>query len=123
MILLQDIHFDFGLVDSSSWNVAGVGYLVVFVSLVMLYLVFFAMPRVLKIGSKKQEDVSTAKSGRIQEEISGEVNAAIGIAMHMFFNEQHDEENTVLTVNRTGKMYSPWSSKIYGVTRNLNRRF
>jgi hypothetical protein len=56
-------------------------------------------------------------------EIPGEVNAAIGTAIFLFLNEQHDQEDPVITIKRISKNYTPWSSKIYGVTRNLNRRF
>jgi ABC-type cobalt transport system substrate-binding protein len=55
--------------------------------------------------------------------ISGEVSAAISTAMHLFLNELHDDEKTVLTIRKISKQYSPWNSKIYNVTRGLNRRF
>lgn len=124
MILLQEVSFDFSLIDESGVMVAIVGYLIVFTALIMLFLVFSNLPKLLKVKFKRnKESVSTAKEGLMKEEITGEVNAAIGTALHMFFNEQHDEEHLVLTINKVSKSYSPWSSKIYGVTRNLNRRF
>ena len=55
--------------------------------------------------------------------ISGEVSAAISTALHLYFNEMHDDEKTVLTIKKISSRYSPWSSKIYNVTRGLNRRF
>jgi len=48
-----------------------------------------------------------------EEEMSGEVNAAIAMALYMYQNEMHDYENTVLTINKVSRNYSPWSSKIY----------
>ena len=47
--------------------------------------------------------------------ISGEVNAAIAMALHLYYSEMHDKEDTVLTINQTSRTYSPWSSKIYGL--------
>jgi ABC-type cobalt transport system substrate-binding protein len=55
--------------------------------------------------------------------ITGEVSAAISAALHLYFNELHDDEKTVLTIKKISRRYSPWSSKIYNVTRGLNRRF
>ncbi len=50
--------------------------------------------------------------------IEGNVTAAIGLALHMYFNEMHDEESGVVTIKRVQKAYSPWSSKIYEVNQN-----
>lgn len=106
-------------------TIALTGYLVVFVSLVLLYLVFFFLPKLLKLNYRKpdKQELQSAKESRYEEDLSGEMNAAIGAALHMYFNEMHDEENLTLTIERVSKRYSPWSSKIYGVTRHLNRRF
>ncbi|MDR1402458.1 MAG: hypothetical protein LBJ60_01980 [Tannerellaceae bacterium] len=43
--------------------------------------------------------------------------AAIAIALYKYAEDLHDIENTVLTINRAAKVYSPWSSKIYGLTQ------
>ena len=51
---------------------------------------------------------------------SGEEIAAIVMALHEHLNA-HDQENTILTINKVKKAYSPWSSKIYGL-RELPRR-
>ena len=65
-----------------------------------------------------------AESGVIEDlTITGEVSAAISTALHLFFNEMHDDEKTVITIKKISSRYSPWSSKIYNVTRGLNRRF
>ena len=41
---------------------------------------------------------------------SGEVIAAIAMALHDHL-DTHDRENTVLTINKVKRAYSPWSSK------------
>ncbi|MDE5969889.1 MAG: OadG family protein, partial [Muribaculaceae bacterium] len=48
---------------------------------------------------------------------SGEVIAAIGLALRDHF-EAHDQESTILTINKVRRSYSPWSSKIYGLRQN-----
>jgi hypothetical protein len=47
--------------------------------------------------------------------ITGELTAAIGYALHLYFSDLHDEENSTLTVVHKSRKYSPWSSKIYNV--------
>ena len=44
---------------------------------------------------------------------SGEYYAAIAMALHEYQNNIHDVEETLLTIQRTKRNYSPWSSKIY----------
>lgn len=46
---------------------------------------------------------------------SGEVIAAISLALHEHFHAQHDIEETVLTMKKLKRAYSPWSSKIYNL--------
>jgi glutaconyl-CoA/methylmalonyl-CoA decarboxylase subunit delta len=48
---------------------------------------------------------------------SGDI-AAIAMALHLFYDEVHDDESNVITIKRIERRYSPWSSKIYGVINN-----
>lgn len=93
---------------------------VVFLSLILLYIVFKNVGKfhikkasdTAKIATAGSEnDNSTATSG----EVSAETFAAIAMAMHLFQieSEAHDYEDTILTINKVSKSYSPWSSKIY----------
>jgi hypothetical protein len=43
---------------------------------------------------------------------SGDIYAAIAMAIYEA-TELHDEENTILTIKKTARSYSPWNSKIY----------
>jgi Na+-transporting methylmalonyl-CoA/oxaloacetate decarboxylase gamma subunit len=93
-----------------------IGYVVVFVALLLLYIIFFNLTKVLQINVKKL----LRREGKVIEikedlSISGEVNAAIAMALHLYYSEMHDKEDTVLTINQTSRTYSPWSSKIYGL--------
>ena len=51
-------------------------------------------------------------------EASGEVFAAIATALHEAAEDVHDIEDTVLTIERVQRTYSPWSSKIYTLRKN-----
>lgn len=46
---------------------------------------------------------------------SGDEIAAIAMALHLYKNELHDSESLTLTINKISRVYSPWSSKIYGI--------
>ena len=66
-----------------------------------------------------KETSSDEKAVRVvaNQEISGEVNAAIAMTLYLYQNELHDYENTVLTVHKVSRTYSPWSSKIYSLRK------
>jgi hypothetical protein len=55
---------------------------------------------------------------------SGEVYAAIAYALYLYQNEIHDEESTILTIDKVTRNYSPWSSKIYTLrqTPTVNKK-
>lgn len=96
-----------------------------FFALLMLMFLFKSMPRVLNLGLSKKirevrEKAAARRNGDAKEEkyISGEVSAAIGLALTLYFKEQHDEESGIITIKRVARTYSPWSSKIYGVNNN-----
>lgn len=93
-----------------------IGYVVVFIALLLLYIIFFNLTKVLQINVKKL----LRREGKVIEikedlSVSVEVNAAIAMALHLYYSEMHDKEDTVLTINQTSRTYSPWSSKIYGL--------
>ena len=128
MNLLGEVIFDLSRITAADTTLAFVGYVIVFTALISLYFVFNYIPVLLTFITKRQLRRKLRKQG-LQEEvidditITGEVGAAISTALHLFFNEMHDDEKTVLTIRKISKSYSPWSSKIYNVTRGLNRRF
>ncbi|MDP3444456.1 MAG: OadG family protein [Ignavibacteria bacterium] len=106
----------FSQVDPWGIGITFVGMAVVFFSLLLLYVVFFNVTKLLnyklKLVLKKEGKLAAAQE---KEELSGEVNAAIAMAIHLYMSEIHDRENMVLTINRVARTYSPWSSKIYGI--------
>ncbi len=93
---------------------------VVFSALIILFIIYKNMGRFfIKRSSKPIVNEETNKSGKVKdEEISGEVNAAIAMALYLFQNEIHDQENTVLTIQKVSRTYSPWSSKIYTLRKS-----
>ena len=102
-----------------------VGIAVVFIALLVLNILFNQIPRLLKLHAR----IKLRKSGRKEktepldslEDISGDTNAAIALALHLYMNDLHDVEPNVMTIEKVSKRYSPWSSKIYSL-RNLPNR-
>ena len=121
MNLLGEIIFDLSRVTAADTTLAFVGYMIVFTALISLYFVFQNMPVLLNIITKRRLKNKSDREEVIDDiTITGEVSAAISTALHLYFNEMHDDEKTVLTITKISKRYSPWSSKIYNVTRGLN---
>jgi len=103
--------------DPSGVGMAMIAMTVVFTSLALLYLIFknigaFFLRKAKKASRPKSQDILKTKEDK-QEEISGEVSAAIAMALHLYQADLHDDENMVLTIKRISRAYSPWSSKIY----------
>lgn len=108
-------------IDTEAIILTIVGYIIVFSALLTLYFVFYNLPKVLRIKFKRKK--GTAVDSVIEEpvELSGEVNAAISMALYLHFNQYHDDESTEMTIVRESRIYSPWSSKIYQVRNQFNR--
>ncbi|PKP52975.1 MAG: hypothetical protein CVT92_06330 [Bacteroidetes bacterium HGW-Bacteroidetes-1] len=99
-----------------------VGYLIVFVALVVLYYFFDRLSKIINWQIKyklKRQGKLNAKDKTRDFSVPGEVSAAISLALYMA-TELHDDESNVLTIKKVSRVYSPWSSKIYGI-RSLNR--
>lgn len=108
-------------VDPSGFGMTIIAMSVVFTSLIFLYLVFKALGRynIRKSKKKKQQTAKIEEKAvdKNNEEAPGEVFAAIACALHLYQSQLHDEETTVITIEKVARTYSPWSSKIYGLRR------
>jgi hypothetical protein len=113
-------NFSFSAVwESGSIFISVVGYIVVFSALLFLFLIFANIQKVLLSKQRKklkQQGHRAADSPEIN--LSGEVVAAISMAMHLYFEDVHDVENAILTIKKVQRPYSPWSSKLYGLRQS-----
>ena len=57
-----------------------------------------------------------------QAQLHDEEIAAIATALKMFRSELHDRESEVLTILSIKRAYSPWNSKIHGLTQMPDRK-
>ncbi|MBE6206809.1 MAG: hypothetical protein E7133_07085 [Rikenellaceae bacterium] len=98
--------------------VAGVGFLTVFFVLVLM----IGIMKVMGYFFTHQRKVkSVAPTGEVEYEehaiSDNEIVAAIIVALKMYKSDLHDRESEMLTINRITRAYSPWNSKIHGLTQ------
>ena len=93
--------------------------LVLCLSFIVVSKIFARVTRARKMKAQGMDPVAVPRSERPDHD-SGEEIAAIAMALRDHL-EAHDTENTILTINKVKKAYSPWSSKIYSM-RELPRR-
>ncbi len=100
------------------------------VALISICLVFFML--VLLVGVMKcfglvfarRQPAATAPSGRVvvQGQLHEEEIAAIATALNLYCSDMHDRESEVLTILSIKRAYSPWNSKIHGLTQLPDRK-
>ena len=105
--------------DSAGIGMSITAMSVVFFGLILLYVMFrligqaaISLRRRNAMEAKDIKCEVEAKEKKLGE-APGEVIAAISLAMHEMQNDVHDVEDTVLTITRVKRSYSPWSSTMY----------
>lgn len=105
--------------DSTGIGMAITAMSVVFAGLILLYICFRLIGKgaiaLRRRNAMEAKDITCKEEAKEKKlgEAPGEVIAAISMAMHELQNDVHDVEETVLTITRVKRSYSPWSSKIY----------
>jgi len=113
---------DFAKLDPIGIGMAVIAMTVVFSSLTLLYVSFKNLAKIYAIDFKKHSLIKKGKieeAEKIKEDTTGELGAAIGLALYFYQSDLHDYENTLLTIKKVARTYSPWSSKIYGLRNAL----
>ncbi len=90
-----------------------VGVIIVFASLTIISLLIRLLK---KAASLKRARPAETTELPVRNGVSGEVVAAIATALQHHLFELHDEERTIITIKKVSRPYSPWSSKLYGMT-------
>ena len=104
------------------YNQSGMGatILLVFAGLIIILLVFKYAGKYMATANKKPAKlpVEAEIPAIAKPDPSGEINAAIAMALYLYTSELHDQENPVITMIKVSRTYSPWSSKIYGLRKS-----
>ena len=106
--------------DSYGGAITIIAMCIVLSALVILSLLFLGFGKisssVQKTRKRKAHGVSDHDAEDHHDELdSGEVIAAISMALAEHMGQGHDMEDTILTIRRMRKAYSPWNSKIYNM--------
>lgn len=115
---LNEITFDLDKIGTQGIVITVLGYVVVFLALLLTFLILASLTKLLLSRQRKRLIDSGKEDCSDCEDLTGELNAAIATALFLYFEEAHDFENTVLTIDKVRRPYSPWSSKIYGLRQN-----
>ncbi|MEE9431278.1 MAG: OadG family protein [Melioribacteraceae bacterium] len=118
---LQEVNISFSNLTSAEIVVTVLGYGIVFMALLLLFFSISTLSRIILKKQRKNRKRKDNKTNKLSEEdgddISGETAAAISMALYLNFDEAHDKENTILTIKKIQRAYSPWNSKYHGLRR------
>ncbi len=101
------------------------GFSVVFIVLILLIFILMGFGAAMQPKVKATTSVADRKTSEVKTEFK-EVNlkanetAAIAMALHLYYNDLHDEEPTDIHIKHVTRMDTPWNSKMYGIN-NLHR--
>jgi Na+-transporting methylmalonyl-CoA/oxaloacetate decarboxylase gamma subunit len=121
--MIANMTFDFSAIDEFAVTLAVVGYITVFAALVVLFYIYSLIPKIIDISVRQKLRRKGKHKIAEKENLSmvGEENAAIAMALHLYFSESHDEESNVLTFKNSMRSYTPWSSRIYNMNEYYRR--
>ena len=95
-----------------------IGFLLVFAVLVLLIIVMRAVGWFFTRDRKPKSAAATSSEPALDHAISDqELAAAIITALKLYKSNLHDQESEMITISRITRAYSPWNSKIHGLTQ------
>ncbi len=116
--------------DPHGVTVALISISVVLTALIVLATIIWGFSRVIVAISKQTALLKIGKSSQKAQaqaplkpgEASGEILAAIAVAIKLNKEDMHDRESRVITLNTVARAYSPWSSKDHAMTKLPQQR-
>ncbi len=106
--------------DENGFAMTLMAMAIVFSALLVLCLCFLAISKIggyiSRTNKMKAQGLNPSEVRRADrpDHDTGEEIAAIAMALRDHL-DSHDAENTILTINKVKRAYSPWSSKIYNM--------
>ena len=107
----------------------------VFLALLMLVIIFSNTGKMLKTSQvmlkqeKHQKNLTSEQAHQatdVEENVafepSGEEYAAIAAAIYFYNNELHDTENTILTIEKATRAWTPWNAKYYSMNQYFTQK-
>jgi len=113
--------------DPVGIGLTAVAVAVVFLALVCISLILQGSGKLIgSVEERKKQKTSKAKAIKPVSEGSSandqEVYAAIATAIHLYNDELHDEEDTVITIQRVEREWTPWNAKYYNMNHYFNSK-
>ena len=115
--------------DPIGIGLAAVAVAVVFLALVCIFLLISGSGKLIMSAEEKSKNKASKKSRGIKPVGDGssaakedEVYAAIAAAIHLYNDELHDEETTVITIQKVEREWTPWNAKYYNMNHYFNNR-
>lgn len=109
---------EFARLDPYGIGMTLVAMTVVFLSLLILYILFKNIAKLFAFDFRNK--VAKQETPIIKDSSATlELGAAVAMAIQLFQQELHDHETALLTIKKINRSYSPWSSKIYSMRKEL----
>jgi len=113
--------------DPIGIGLAAVAIAVVFLALICIALILQGSGKLMKgLGEDKKKDDKKKTIKPVSDGSSAvndqEVYAAIAAAIHLYNDELHDEEETVITIQKVEREWTPWNAKFYNMNQYFNNR-
>lgn len=71
---------------------------------------------------KAAKEASHAIATPSASQTSGEIYAAIATAIYLYNEELHDEEDTIITIQKVERAWTPWNAKYYNMNQYFNNK-
>lgn len=115
--------------DPVGIGLTAVAVAVVFLALVCIALILQGSGKLMMgMEDRKKAKGAQPKKDRAIKPVSDgsngetEIYAAIAAAIHLYNEELHDEEDTVITIQKVKREWTPWNAKFYNMNQYFNNR-
>lgn len=114
--------------DPYGVGLMAVAVAVVFLALVCIALIISGSGKLIINTEERSKKKGTQNKGRAIKPVSdggsseNDVIAAIAAAIHLYNDELHDEEDTVITIQKVEREWTPWNAKYYNMNHYFNNR-
>ncbi|HPB06548.1 MAG TPA: OadG family transporter subunit [Prolixibacteraceae bacterium] len=127
MWIINAISFDTSAIDEQVWTIFLTGIIVVFLALWAIALILKQFQNAMSYQERKAAKLLAKQNQTGQQPVpdttpvvstEDDTRIAIAMAMHLCFNEHHDDESFVLGINVHERVASPWAHKKFDVFKN-----
>ncbi len=114
--------------DPHGLGLTVVAVVVVFSALICIAIIIGLFGKAIQKSQDKRAKSDAESKGQPVEtvvpskDISGDIYAAIVAAIYLYEEELHDEEDTVLTISKVERAWTPWNAKFYSMNQYFNNR-